>query len=420
MLRFAVCLSAPCLLLLKGKAMRISCLRLFGAVFAVALLVPGSLWAEGEDPCSTLKIGISIGEMDARFGDPEKQWETGKHESRPRKTTHAFWRRYRSGGKSLTAVRYGSDNSPDRTVDALYCDEEKHPRFDLAKPTPLLSSLDPNDGRSVLVGVLTGFGPSRYMGDFYVDNPQTLAELKERWVSIELNVDYRTACFYEMYVYVLNDGKLIEKLSFNVSCDYVVTNYGQLTFPGKHFVLPNWKKKVKPAHTETRHFETLTEARDYYAAVQKLPLYLYADTPEWETNEGKFSFSMTCSKVPSSEEPQEAKCRRCDDEILDYDLRTACVAEVERQLKKWDEKEAYTLSNPSVRRNGSISVEISANRSLYEKILLKVREVAECEKPDIPSCSENSRINPTVAEFDAFPLELIVILKGKPPRTRAI
>lgn len=135
------------------------------------------------------------------------------------------------------------------------------------------------------------------IGDFYIDDMKTLEEIKEDWLSreIELLDDAKRSGTY--YIYICKN-QTSKHPSFEVGLNdkYILTYEGFDYFLLEPEQLLKYQSKFKKAVEKKEKFSSLEKARKYYSSIIGNDKLIYSPIPEWVSYEGSFSFIYACNK----------------------------------------------------------------------------------------------------------------------------
>lgn len=161
------------------------------------------------------------------------------------------------------------------------------------KWVPVISDYDFAAGGYSLIGMTWGrprHPVQEQLGDFYVDDPALLEELKSLWVSRPAPM---YACGYHYTILLVRDRRTVESFAINLEtgCGTVVTNTGSYAFDAA-LLTQNADRYRKPS-VERRDFASLTEGRAELAGLAGNELLLMPD-PRWRDYDGEFRFMAPC------------------------------------------------------------------------------------------------------------------------------
>ena len=187
----------------------------------------------------------------------------------------------------------------------------------------------------------------RELGEFYVDDPAVLEELRNLWVTRGTAPFY--ACGYHYTVLVLQGQRIVDSFVINLEtdCGAVVTAGGSYRFDPTLLTQPAARYR-KPV-VERREFASLKEGRAYLAGLAGNERLLLAPHPEWRDHDGEFRF-----KVP------------CPDHGYEDARVDACLDRLRAEIDAVSGGEAYALSESG---SGSdyILVEMKCSKALHSR-----------------------------------------------------
>jgi hypothetical protein len=163
------------------------------------------------------------------------------------------------------------------------------------KPLPLLGDHDLAAGGYSLVGLTWGrprHPLQEQLGNFYVDDPALLEELKALWVTGGPAPMY--ACGYHYTVLLVRARRTVESFSINLEtgCGTVVTDGGSYYFDAA--LLTRHADRYRKPVVEHRDFTSLAEGRNYLASLAGNERLLLLPEPQWRDYDGEFRFMLPC------------------------------------------------------------------------------------------------------------------------------
>lgn len=164
-----------------------------------------------------------------------------------------------------------------------------------SQPLPLLGEHEFTAGGYSLVGLTWGrprHPVQEQLGDFYVDDPALLTEIKALWVTGGPAPMY--ACGYHYTVLLVRAGRAVESFSINLEteCGTVVTDGGSYHFDAA--LLTRHAGRYRKPVVEQRDFTSLAEGRDYLAGLAGNERLLLMPEPQWRDYDGEFRFMLPC------------------------------------------------------------------------------------------------------------------------------
>lgn len=180
-------------------------------------------------------------------------------------------------------------------------------------PVQLLAGHEFADRSYAIVGMVWGrerHDIQRRLGNFYVDDPDLLEELRNFWVTGGPAPFY--ACGYHYTIYVLRRQRIVDSFSVNLEsgvCGSVVTGGGSYFFDAS--LLTRYAGRYRKPRIERREFETLAEARRQLTALADNPLLLLLPDPDWRDYDGEFRFMADCP----GHDFDEARVQACLDRV---------------------------------------------------------------------------------------------------------
>lgn len=162
-------------------------------------------------------------------------------------------------------------------------------------PVKLLHGHDfAGGGYTVLAQV---WGPARHeiqreLGEFYIDDPGLLEELKALWITGGPTPMY--ACGYHYTILVLRGQRIVDGFSVNLEteCGTVVTDGSSYRFDPVLLTQP--AARYRTPVVERRTFDSLAEGRERLAALAGNERLLLRPEPEWREYDGEFRFRADC------------------------------------------------------------------------------------------------------------------------------
>jgi hypothetical protein len=225
------------------------------------------------------------------------------------------------------------------------------------KPLPLLGDHDFTAGGYSLVGLTWGrprHPVQEQLGDFYVDAPALLEELKALWVTGGPAPMY--ACGYHYTVLLARTGRTIESFSINLEtgCGTVVTDAGSYHFDAA--LLTAHADRYRKPIVERRDFTSLAEGRDYLAGLAGNTKLLLMPEPQWLTYDGEFRFMLPCP----GHGYDEAKV-------------TACIDKARAEIEAKFPGETFDLSEAGG-EGERIMIEMKSSKALHARFDLYENE----------------------------------------------
>lgn len=179
------------------------------------------------------------------------------------------------------------------------------------KAVQIMHGHDFASGEYTLIGLT--WGRPRHpiqekLGDFYVDDPALLEELKSQWVSKPAPM---YACGYHYTILLVRDRLMVDSFSINLEtgCGTVVTNTGSYRFDAA--LLTRHADRYRKPVVERRDFASLAEGRDDLAGLAGNERLLLIPDPQWRDYDGEFRFMAPCP----GHGYDEAKVAACMDKV---------------------------------------------------------------------------------------------------------
>ncbi|MBE9556794.1 MAG: hypothetical protein IMF08_08050 [Proteobacteria bacterium] len=219
-----------------------------------------------------------------------------------------------------------------------------------SQPLPLLGEHRFTAGGYSLVGLT--WGRPRHpvqdqLGDFYVDNPALLEELKALWVTGPPAPMY--ACGYHYTVLLIRDARTVESFSINLEtgCGTVVTDAGSYHFDAA--LLSTHADRYRKPVVERREFASLAEGRDFLSGLAGNERLLLMPQPRWRDYDGEFRFMLPCP-----------------DHGYDEVKVTACIAKARAEIEVKFPGEEFDLSEAGG-EGDRIMIEMKSSKALHTR-----------------------------------------------------
>lgn len=218
------------------------------------------------------------------------------------------------------------------------------------KPLPLLGEHDFTAGGYSLIGLNWGrprHPVQKQLGEFYVDDPALLKELKTMWVTAGPAPMY--ACGYHYTILLVREGRPVEDFSINLEteCGTVVTDTGSYRFDAA--LLTRLADRYRKPVVEQREFASLAEARDYLASLAGNERLLLMPDPQWRVYDGEFRLMLPCP-----------------DHGYDEAKVNGCIGGLRAEIKAKYPGETFDLSEAGSSGDDLILIEMKSSRTLHD------------------------------------------------------
>ena len=137
----------------------------------------------------------------------------------------------------------------------------------------------------------------------YVDDPEGLRYISEQWRFSTPSWFYK--CGYDYEGYKIVDGKATKILTISFDCNEIVI--GKKAYK---FTAADWEKitpYLKPVEQATFVFNSLYEARNKKAELEKEDAFLFMKNEDWFDYEGSFRFIVPHTEYKSNTEQKIKK-----------------------------------------------------------------------------------------------------------------
>jgi hypothetical protein len=213
----------------------------------------------------------------------------------------------------------------------------------------LLNDYRFEDGGYEFIGIFAHMNDhplQKKLGEFYTNDISVLNDLKNAWVFKRPQRQY--ACGYHYYVLILRHGEVVKDFSINLECHELASENGSLYFDFNK--LEAFSSRLKPLYSKQSEFGSVSEAREYWHAIQSNKNFVYADKPKWLQFEGEFRFHVRCSEKTDG-------CYKYADEM---------IPKLKAEIATRFPNEEFELS-PGGGSNDELFVTIRCGRTLEEK-----------------------------------------------------
>lgn len=208
-------------------------------------------------------------------------------------------------------------------------------------------------GYSLVGRVWGGPGDPRHpvqkeLGEFYVDDPALLEEIKAQWIVGERPV-LISPCDYHYAMQVIRDRQVVGEFLISLENECVVLVMDGESLGLDAATLTRHADRYRKPVVESFYFNSLAEARDHLASLAGNERLLVTPDPYWRDYEGDFRFIILCP----GHGYRPAKIKACIDKVR---------AEIETEYPG----EKFDLTD-RVGRDDRFNIEIKSSKALYAR-----------------------------------------------------
>jgi len=129
--------------------------------------------------------------------------------------------------------------------------------------------------------------------NFRIEDQDLIINLSNKWKGKPTNEFY--TCWYDYFIYLMEDNKIIDELRVNLKCEQVISSKGAFNFEGNPFESMTKRDKIYSAKID---FASVEQGRNFIndcKAINDL-FFIDSDLPDWYKYDGAFYVKFPLKK----------------------------------------------------------------------------------------------------------------------------